>query len=321
MLAPRHSRMPLIVRLFSSVWFGITMLGLILIYASIFSALPQIRGALELTEMAAFQHWLFTAMIVLFSISLVTVTLVRIRWTVINLGVLTVHAGLVLLVIGSTWYFYTKVEGDTLLLSPRVEVLGPTGTPLRGGSLLCEPGSDWSINAPMLGGEVTLNVTDVKMSANAGPESATVRFSDQTHDGQELTLGINKITQLNQQLSARLVVSDPVTQFTTTRCPHLTFDRSIPIRTRIQIKRRGGIYPIHHLPIFASATSNKVNRSATGWIESFLQSGSHRISPAPGSGPVGTSPGACRSMFPLRNFPLTCASPATSPISPAFVPR
>jgi hypothetical protein len=321
MLAPRHSRMPLIVRLFSSVWFGITMLGLILIYASIFSALPQIRGALELTEMAAFQHWLFTAMIVLFSISLVTVTLVRIRWTVINLGVLTVHAGLVLLVIGSTWYFYTKVEGDTLLLSPRVEVLGPTGTPLRGGSLLCEPGSDWSINAPMLGGEVTLNVTDVKMSANAGPESATVRFSDQTHDGQELTLGINKITQLNQQLSARLVVSDPVTQFYDNTLPALDI-RSLdtdPNQDSDQTPWRQ--YPIHHLPIFreryleqSKPIRDRMDRIVpskritphiagtgiwTGWYESWRM-------------PIDV---------PTPEFPLTCASPATSPISPAFVPR
>jgi hypothetical protein len=102
-----HWRTNPVVRLLSSIPFGITLIVLILAYASVLSALPQVRGALELSEMAAFEHWLFTSLVLLLCASVTIATLTRIRLAWINAGVLTVHAGLLILCGGAAWYFGT----------------------------------------------------------------------------------------------------------------------------------------------------------------------------------------------------------------------
>ena len=213
MLAPRRTPRPVLLQLFCSVWFGITLLALILAYASIFSALPQVRGALELTEMAAFRHWAFTALIALFTITLTTVTVVRIRWSMVNLGVLTVHAGLILLVLSSAWYFSTKVEGDTLLISPKIQILGPDGKPLPQAALLPEAGQSWGTRMPALGGNVKIEVLDVANTDDPKAITATVRFTSDNTSPQDLTLNSKAPTRLNHSLSARLVPAKPVDCF------------------------------------------------------------------------------------------------------------
>lgn len=158
--APRRNP---VIRLLSSVWFGIFLMVLILIYASVASALPQVRGAVEMTEMQIFNHWVFGSLIGLFCLVLSVATWTRIRWNVTNLGVLTVHAGLLILAGGSYLYFSGKVEGDTPLISPRVELVNVSAGASRVvAEVPAQPGESWSRNMPAFGGPVSLLVKSIK---------------------------------------------------------------------------------------------------------------------------------------------------------------
>ena len=162
-----------LVRLLSSVRFGIVMLALLLTYAAVGSGLAPVRGALEMTEMQVFRHGLFLALIALFCASLIAATVTRIRWNIINLGVLTVHAGLLVLVAGAVWYFGTKVEGDVLLISPRIELLaGGRGAIAE---FLAEPGQVWEEFMPAFGGAVRLEVAEVRGDPSHGDAQAVVQ--------------------------------------------------------------------------------------------------------------------------------------------------
>lgn len=285
MLAPHRPQRPAIVQLFCSVWLGVILLGLILVYASIFSAIPPIRGALELSEMAAFRHWLFTLMIVLFTITLVTVTLVRIRWSVINLGVLTVHTGLVLLVLSSTWYFYTKVEGDTLLISPKIEILGPDGAPLPQTAFLPEPGQSWSVHVPAFGGTVAVEVLEVANISDPSAISAQLRFSDDNSEPQTLTVSGQTPTRLNDSLSARLVAPEPVEHFFDNELPALVVRELNNDPNHTPHIEDWQQFPIHGLPTYRE---RYLDLGYTLADRAGRQVPSKRITPhIPGS-PIGT---------------------------------
>jgi hypothetical protein len=114
--AVQTRRNPLI-RLFSSIWLGVALLALIVVYSSVVSAFAPVRWALEMTEMQAFRHWTFVVLVVLFLLALFTATFLRTRWNRLNAGALTAHLGLLLLSVGALAYFGTKVEGDVLLQS------------------------------------------------------------------------------------------------------------------------------------------------------------------------------------------------------------
>lgn len=141
---PRPRRNP-IVRLFTSIWFGILLMTLILIYSSIISAYAPARWALEMTEMQAFSHWLFVSLSGLFMLALISTTLFRTRWMSINAGSITAHIGLVLLLAGAMLYFGTKVEGHVLLQSPRL-VIQRDGRPV--GEIPAVVGTDWLRRLP-----------------------------------------------------------------------------------------------------------------------------------------------------------------------------
>lgn len=201
------------LRWLASVRFGVAILLLILVYASIFSALPQVRGTLELTEMAAFSHWLFVTLVVLFMATLTITTLVRIRFNVINLGVLTVHAGLLTFSAGAIWYFATKIEGDVILRSPAVEILAPDETVLT----KIEPYAEgrygtWSEVLPAFGGEVTVSVAAPTARGSAPLEHVelNVRFG-----ANESTLALDpgETSSLGNGLRARLVTTSPRDRF------------------------------------------------------------------------------------------------------------
>lgn len=201
-----------VVRLLSSLRVGATLIFLILLYASVFSALPQVRGALELTEMQAFSHWLFAGLILLLCLSVTVATLVRIRFNLINLGVLTVHAGLLILCGGSLWYFGAKTEGDALLRSPKIELLGGSRGQMRPiAALLPEPGQSWSNVMPGLGGNVTLEVVSMVRSAAGEPERAVVRAQVGDAPPAELTLRANDVSShpLGDRLAVRFVAFPP----------------------------------------------------------------------------------------------------------------
>ncbi|MCA9251688.1 MAG: hypothetical protein KDA54_11200 [Phycisphaerales bacterium] len=115
--------------LISSVWFGIFLMFLLFVYMSIASAgilhpldynKPFgtwtrwiVREYFNKTEMEVFAWWPFTLLMGLFTLNMIVVTLRRIRLTVLNLGVWLIHGGIVILTLGSVYYFHNKLEGDT----------------------------------------------------------------------------------------------------------------------------------------------------------------------------------------------------------------
>ena len=129
--------------LFSSVKLGIWLLAILFVYSSIGSAgivypdfdagtwnildpenwahdqLRQWRG-LEMTEFEWFHWWPFDLMMILISVNIVVTTIRRIPFKPVNYGVWGIHAGIIVLVIGSFIYFGLKVEGDTPVARRRV---------------------------------------------------------------------------------------------------------------------------------------------------------------------------------------------------------
>ncbi|MGE3182276.1 MAG: hypothetical protein AB7N71_11650, partial [Phycisphaerae bacterium] len=146
-----------------------------------FSALPQLRGALELTEMKAFQHPIFGVLITMLCISLTLATLTRIRISMINAGVLTVHAGILLLCGGSLWYFGTKIEGDVLLQSPHLELVTNDANTRLLATLKPAAGESWSANMPAFGGNVAVKVSDV--AAAPGMQFEKIAVEVKSADG------------------------------------------------------------------------------------------------------------------------------------------
>ncbi len=86
--------------------------GLVEQYASVtIRRLPSV----ELTELEFYSAWPMQLILGLFVVNMVTATLRRIEFNFLNLGVLTVHTGIVLLALGSVYYQGLKKEGDVLL--------------------------------------------------------------------------------------------------------------------------------------------------------------------------------------------------------------
>jgi hypothetical protein len=73
--------------------------------------------AFEMTELEFYAWWPMRAMLMIFTINLVVATIRRIEFKFVNLGVLTVHTGIVMIAIGSVYYQMFKQEGDSLLLA------------------------------------------------------------------------------------------------------------------------------------------------------------------------------------------------------------
>jgi len=125
-----------VLDLFSSVKLGIWLMAILFVYSSIGSAgivypdfaagnanifsadnwahdqLRQWRG-LEMTEFEWFHWWPFDLMMILLAVNLVVTTVRRIPFKPVNYGVWGIHAGIIVLIVGSFIYFGVKVEGDT----------------------------------------------------------------------------------------------------------------------------------------------------------------------------------------------------------------
>ncbi|RMF84957.1 MAG: hypothetical protein D6744_02185 [Planctomycetota bacterium] len=203
----------LFLRLFSSIWLGVTLLVVIVIYASVMSAMPWVRSTLELTEMQAFRHWLFDLLVVLFCINLTVATLRRIRFNTMNLGVWMVHTGLIMLVVGCWIYFATKVEGDLILFSPRVELVTADGKPVPNARVLAQAGESWETFMPAMGGAVHLHVDDVKRDSFQPVSEARVTVhAGETDETVTLTRERPR-AMVSDRFGVRLVVSPPETHF------------------------------------------------------------------------------------------------------------
>lgn len=126
---------------FNSVWFGVIIAALLFIYCSIGSGFPWVRQLrfFEMTEFQWFHWWPFTLLNVLLCLTMITVTVRRIPLRLVNAGVWTIHTGVVMLVLGSWYYFGTKIEGDAPVFRRSVRVEAPGATaPI---TLLALPGA------------------------------------------------------------------------------------------------------------------------------------------------------------------------------------
>lgn len=82
---------------------------------------------MEMSELEFYSWWPLRLVLLLFVVNMVIATVRRIEFKFVNIGVLTVHTGIVVIALGSVYYSGLKLEGDTLLLSGRVDP--KTGTP------------------------------------------------------------------------------------------------------------------------------------------------------------------------------------------------
>ncbi len=79
--------------------------------ALVFYRLPSI----EMTELEFYSWWPMKLILGLFVLNMIWATFRRIEFCFLNIGVLTVHTGIVILTIGSILYGKAKVEGDMIL--------------------------------------------------------------------------------------------------------------------------------------------------------------------------------------------------------------
>src|SRR6185503_17176179 len=78
-----------------------------------------------MTEFEWFCWWPFSVLFVTFCISLAISTVRRIPLRTANLGVWTIHAGIIVLAIGSYVYFGSKIEGDAPVFRRSVSISLP----------------------------------------------------------------------------------------------------------------------------------------------------------------------------------------------------
>ncbi len=116
-----------LLELFSSVWLGVSLAVLLFIYCSVGSAAPQVRQLpwLEMTEFEWFHWWPFNILMIAFTLNMVIVTIRRIPFRFVNAGVLMIHSGIIMMTLGSYYYFSTKVEGDTPVFRRHVQIEHP----------------------------------------------------------------------------------------------------------------------------------------------------------------------------------------------------
>lgn len=202
-----------ILRLLGSLWTGMTLITLILVYSCVFSALAQVRFALELTEMAAFAHWLFTGLVLVMCVCVTIATLTRIPLSTMNLGVWIIHTGLLTLSAGAILYFGAKVEGDVLLESPRVELVS-NANQRELARLLAAEGESWANFMPRAGGQVAVRVDAVESEGGLPAQRVTLtaRSGESAAQTMQLTPAAPQVA-LNEQVSLRLRTFGPQSTF------------------------------------------------------------------------------------------------------------
>ncbi len=84
---------------------------------------------LEMSELEFYSWWPLRVILVAFVVNMIVATVRRIEFIFVNLGVLTVHTGIVVIALGSLYYKGLKLEGDTLLFAGEP---GPDGVPTAG---------------------------------------------------------------------------------------------------------------------------------------------------------------------------------------------
>ena len=187
-----------LIDLFTKVWFGITTLCLLFVYSSIGSSgvpisyaiwEPQtwvnIRESFEMTEFEWFHWWPFKWLVATLCLNMFIVTVRRIPFNILTVGVWSIHSGVITLVIGSVVYFANKVEGDVVISRSRIEITTPDG---QTASMLATPAntiqvSDWFFTISdlnphwelMSGVDVGKEVYAVSVSIQGPEESKFIR--------------------------------------------------------------------------------------------------------------------------------------------------
>ena len=152
---------------FTSVWFGISVLATLFLYCSIGSAgvpisfaiwepatwvnLREMRG-LEMTEFEWFHWWPFKALVTILCLNMATVTLLKIPLNKLSIGVWFIHSGVITMVLGSVVYFSNKVEGDVLISRCRVVIEIPNTEPV---SMVVTPNNSITV------GETSYSITNI----------------------------------------------------------------------------------------------------------------------------------------------------------------
>jgi len=153
--------------LFASTWFGITILAVLFVYSSIGSSgvpiqlaiwepqawvnLREMR-ALEMTEFEWFHWWPFKWLIALLCYNMSISTIRRIPLNILSVGAWGTHVGIIVLVLGCMVYFSMKIEGDVLISRCRVVVEDPNGDPV---SMVVTPANSMSV------GDTTYTISNI----------------------------------------------------------------------------------------------------------------------------------------------------------------
>ena len=94
-----------------NVYFGILLMAMIAVYIAIGSGMPSVREYFEMDEIAFFNTKFFGALLAIFAVNMVVVTVTRIPLTPPRYGVWMVHLGIILLILSMASYFWQKYEG------------------------------------------------------------------------------------------------------------------------------------------------------------------------------------------------------------------
>lgn len=88
----------------------------------------------EMTELEFYSWWPLRIVLVVFVVNMMVATIRRIEFNFKNLGVLTVHTGIIVIALGSVYYQALKKEGDVLLRAglPSDRGAVTVGGPVRG---------------------------------------------------------------------------------------------------------------------------------------------------------------------------------------------
>lgn len=205
---PRFARGPIrrLLDLFSSIWLGVILLSLLFIYSTIGSAgilLPgvghvQVRQLriFEMTEYEWFHYWPFNLLIALICISLVVATLRRIPLKPINFGVWMIHSGIIILALGSVWYFGTKVEGDAIIGRRMVRLELPGVEPV---SVAAQPGKRAEIASDDVTYSAQVTSIDPHWELLSGPDKGKRAYS--------VTLSIQRRDASGEQFFMRQLIA------------------------------------------------------------------------------------------------------------------
>ncbi|MCH8854521.1 MAG: hypothetical protein IID41_17990, partial [Planctomycetes bacterium] len=164
--------------LFSNVWLAVVLLVLLFVYSSIGSAYPPFRQhrLLEMTEFEWFHWWPFVLLIGLLALTLCTTTIRRIPLKLVNAGVWMIHSGIIILILGSVYYFGTKVEGDVPVFRRKVVIEVPGAK--QAAELVARPGNQITLTG--LAGEYKFAIASLQpewpilSGADAGEKAYSV---------------------------------------------------------------------------------------------------------------------------------------------------